>query len=138
MKKIYLLIILLISTISVAQEFNIEGKWIGTDTDGGKIIMSFDSKGFVTLSDEVETYGGEHCEIEEGTFLALKYEVNLETDPLTLDFILYEVNSEDKFDRKRGYFKIINKDTIELKHEAFSELGTWYEDMHTFVFKRES
>lgn len=138
MKKVFLLFVLIMtSTITTAQEFNIVGKWKATDTDEGDIFLVFDSKGFISLSNGVETFGGEAFDLGDGIINDYKYELNMESNPFSLDFVKYNVNVKGVIDIKKGYFKIINENTIELKTEMFSKAGTPYEDLYKYTFKRE-
>jgi|SRR5690554_4038055 len=138
MKKVFLLfVMLMINTITTAQDFNVVGKWKATDTDGGDIFLVFDSKGFISLSNGVETYGGEAVDMGNDVIVDFTYEINMERKPFSLDFVMYNSEDRSNFDRKRGYFKIINENMIELKNEVFSEVGARYEDLYKYTFKRE-
>ena len=137
MKKIFLLFMVMINAVSIAQDFNIVGKWKGIDTDGKDIFLTFDSNGILNVSNDIETLGGEPVDTGNGILTGLKYEVNLKKNPFSLDFIMYNFNIEFEMDRKKGYFKIINDNIIELKQEVFSKEGTRYKDLYKYTFKRE-
>lgn len=137
MKNLYFVLFLLfITNVTYSQEFSLKGRWKGTDTDGLPLIIAFDSEGYVTIGNGELTMGGASYMLE-GRKLSLQYEVNMETVPFSVDFILYDSGIIGKGDRKKGFFRVINSDTIELVHEALSQEGTPYEEMHRYVLVRE-
>lgn len=137
MKNLYFILFSFFAiNVIYSQEFSLNGRWRGTDTDGLPLIIAFDSEGYVTIGNGELTMGGASYMLE-GRKLSLQYEVNMETVPFSVDFILYDAGVIDSRDRKKGFFRIINGDTIELVHEALSQEGTPYEEMHRYVLVRE-
>ena len=139
MKKIFLLMIMLmVSSISIAQDFNIFGKWKAIDPDGEDIFLTFDKMRFIYISNGIETYGGKAVDMGDGLKLDFTYEINMENEPFSLDIVMHDINDRSTRLIKRGYFKIINKNTIALKQELFSDDNTWYEDLTELTFKRQN
>ena|SRR5690554_510855 len=138
MKKVFLLFVMIMtSTITTAQDFNIVGKWEGIDPDGEYFALTLDPKGFFCVTNGVEVFGGESVDMGDNIIADFTYEVNMKSEPFLLDFITYNVNDREQYKRYRGYFKIINKNAIEVKQEMFSDNNTWYEDLDIFILKRQ-
>lgn len=122
--------------IFFAQNVDIVGRWIGTEADGTSLTVVFDSKGFITVYNETVTFGGESFEVN-GYTLGLKYETAVKSNLHIIDFIMYDRNNPEQNIRKTGSFKLIDKNTLELKNELFNAPDTPGEELTLYTLKRE-
>lgn len=58
MKKLILLLIILSSGITFAQDKNLIGTWIATDNTNAEMEFIFDEEGYVIISSDQISFGG--------------------------------------------------------------------------------
>lgn len=95
-----------------AQDYSLVGTWQGTmDGETGKFI--FDKKGYAMIDQGGEKIGGKKY-VAQGITLKVIYEVNPNTDPKTIDFIVERVDDSTEMSRMVGIYKFVNEKTLLL------------------------
>jgi hypothetical protein len=93
----YILLLLLVPLFSVAQKTNTEdflGKWAGKDK--GEIgYITFDEQNIAFIEIDGQLMGGKEFLLKEEKF-SLTYKINTEAKPITVDFILTNLASDEQ------------------------------------------
>uniref|UniRef100_UPI004048038F hypothetical protein n=2 Tax=Roseivirga sp. TaxID=1964215 RepID=UPI004048038F len=110
------------------------GKWIGEDqNDIG--YMSFDSEGYVYLEMEGEIIGGEEFVIN-GEKGKMTYEINSETNPIEVDFIVTVLKSGEQ-KRLLCIADFIDDNTMKFAINFDENRPTQFDSENSIIFKRK-
>jgi len=142
MKKIFLIIILLISHNNFGQNNNLVGKWYGIDENGKPGSILFDTENFVTFTSVKNTYGGKEFELK-GKFFIYKYNIDYTKNPIQLEYILYKKESKEgtaiEDNRFKSIVRFIDENTIEIKTSSNSKYPKKFsskKDKNSIILKR--
>lgn len=141
MKKGFLLfILLLISSLSFAQDKKLVGTWKGNDSQGTEIKFIFDAEGYITMSSDGLEVGGKNFDVN-GITVSMKYETDLSQTPHKLTYILTDLSGAYPTVTMSGVYQYINDNSIKFRINP--NLGESYDsfvdevDEDTFILKRE-
>lgn len=100
--------------LSLIQSTNNEhiGRWEGRDK-GEVGFLIFDTKGYATIQAMGKTMGGEEFLIGNNAAY-MTFEIDYETTPYTVDFIIQQISDDAELARLKGIFEYLDKNTLKL------------------------
>ena len=111
--KYFILNILLFITIIGYSQKSLYGKWESTEK-GDVGFFNFDEKGYAVLSVNNESLGGENY-MYNGITANLTYTVDYTTNPINIDLILTNIESNTELGRVLGIIEFIGNKKIKIR-----------------------
>jgi hypothetical protein len=127
--------------ISFGQENKHIGKWNSKDKYGNIESIILDKNNFVIFIEKDKTYRGENFQIK-GKNHMYKYEINYSKNPIQIDFIVYEKETNMEKYRIKSIIRFVDENKIELRNSMTHsnlEYPTSFsgkEDKYTKFFER--
>lgn len=117
MKKFILLFICIatLSSFSPVEDnkFNIVDKWTGEDKgDVGSLI--FQSDGYAFIEFDGKEIGGKEFTYDNGSTGSLTYNINYDSEPITIDLIFSFITPKQEERKLLGILEVIDNNTINI------------------------
>jgi len=135
MKKLIalLFIIPLISFDTIQEPSDFLGRWTGEDK-GNIGFINFDKEGYASFEIQGQVIGGKEF-LLEGKKGSMTYKVNMDTDPIEIDFTITKL--ETKEERKLlAIVKAIDKDSILIAMNFGGARPTNFDSDNAMTLKR--
>jgi len=134
--KRYLILLLVFPLLSMTienEKTKFVGKWIGED---GKEIgyLNFDSEGYAFFEFQGQIFGGKEF-VFNGQKGKMTYEINSETKPIQVDFIVTKLESGIQ-KKLLCIAEFIDDDTMKFAISFNEKRPTGFESENTMMFKR--
>lgn len=135
MKKLLLLLVVIPLLSFTTKQDQFSGRWVGDDQ--GKIgYINFEEGGFASFEIQGQIYGGKEFEMK-GEKAKFMYEVNQDTDPTQVDFIMTIIESGEQ-KSLLCIANIIDTNTMQLALNFNNVRPTSFDTDETILFKRET
>lgn len=108
----YISIISLSLLLSLQSNNKHLGEWEGDDgSDVGYLIL--DEEGYATLKADGQVMGGKSA-IVGGVEAYMLYEIDYESSPIEIDFIIHNLADDEEMGRLKGILEFIDDNTLKL------------------------
>jgi hypothetical protein len=105
-----LLILVMVTSFSIPPGKHV-GTWKGEDSKDKIGSLVLDSSGYATLLVDNETLGGKDFEMN-GIKAECKYKIDYSKEPIWLDIVMYNKESQHEMGRLKGIIKFITDNKI--------------------------